>query len=109
MPGPRGREPTRRAQSASLKAVIGSPCASMPASSGKAQSSSSIITPFSAFCAFSIGHLEQLQDDRLVLAEHLAGGDAEEQGVADLAGGAGDRDADGGLAHGDSKDEGVDG
>ena len=39
--------------------------------------------------------LEQLQDDRLVGAEHLAVGDAEQQAVADLAGGAGHRDADG--------------
>ena len=39
--------------------------------------------------------LEQLQDHRLILAEHFAGGDAEEEGVADLAGGAGDGDADG--------------
>ena len=45
--------------------------------------------------------LEQLQDDGLVLAEHLAGGDAEEEGVADLAGGAGDGDADG-CFHGQS-------
>ena len=45
---------------------------------------------------------EHLQDDRLVLAEHLAGGDAEQQGVADLAGGTGDGNADGGLHGGDS-------
>ena len=38
---------------------------------------------------------QQLQDDRLVLAQHFAGGDAEQQGVADLAGGAGDGNADG--------------
>ena len=43
--------------------------------------------------------LEELQDDRLVLAEHLAGGDPEQQAVADLAGGAGDGDANG-LLHG---------
>ena len=67
----------------------------MPASSGNAQSSSSIITPLSAACALSSGSLEQLQDHRLVLAEHVAGGDAEQQAVADLAGGAGDGDADG--------------
>ena len=34
--------------------------------------------------------LEQAQHDRLVLAEHLTGRDAEEQRVADLAGGPGD-------------------
>ena len=41
--------------------------------------------------------LEHLQDDRLVLAEHFAGGDAEQQGVTDLAGGAGDGDTNGGF------------
>ena len=50
-----------------------------------------------------VGDLEQLQDDRLVLAEHLARGDAEQQGIADLAGGAGDRDSNGCLAHGISR------
>ena len=47
-----------------------------------------------------VGNLEQLQDHGLVLAEHLAGGDAKEQGIADLAGGAGDGDADGGFIMG---------
>ena len=68
-------------------------------SSGNAQSSSSIATPFSASWTLSIGHLQQLQDERLVLAEHLAGGDAEEEAVADVPGGAGDGDAEGGGAH----------
>src|SRR5690554_2441818 len=45
------------------------------------------------------GDLEQLQDDRLVLAQHVAGGDAEGEGVADLAGSAGDGNTDG-LFHG---------
>ena len=40
------------------------------------------------------GDLEQLQDQRLVLAEHLAGSDAEEEGVADVAGRTGHRHAD---------------
>ena len=47
-----------------------------------------------------VGNLQQLQDHRLVVAEHVAGGDAEQQAVADLAGGAGDGDANGGF-HGD--------
>ena len=38
--------------------------------------------------------LEQLQRDRGVGPEHRAGGDAEEQAVADLAGSPGDGDAD---------------
>ena len=37
-----------------------------------------------------VGDFEQLQDDRLVLAQHFAGGDAEQQGVTDLTSGAGD-------------------
>ena len=41
------------------------------------------------------GDLEQLQDHGLIGAEHRAAGDAEQQAVADLAGGAGDGDADG--------------
>ena len=44
--------------------------------------------------------LEQAQHDRLVLAEELARGDAEQERVADLAGGAGDGDVEGGLSHG---------
>src|SRR6185437_6522505 len=46
-----------------------------------------------------VGNLEQLQDDRLVLAEHLARRNAKEEGISDLAGGTGDCDSDGGLAH----------
>ena len=41
--------------------------------------------------------LEQLQDDGLVVAQHGAAGDAEQEAVADLAGGPGDSDTDGGL------------
>ena len=43
--------------------------------------------------------LEQLQDHRLVGAEQLAAGNAEDEGVADLACGAGDGDSDWGGAH----------
>ena len=46
-----------------------------------------------------LGQVEQLQDDGLVLAQHFATGDAEQQAVADLAGGAGDSNAHGGFAH----------
>ena len=55
MPGPRGREPTSSATSTSLNASRGSPWAVIDCSNGNAQSSSSIMTPFSAFCAFSSG------------------------------------------------------
>ena len=66
---------------------------SIPRSSGKAQSSSSIAVPSAALTASGIS--SRLQLDRRVGAEHLAAGDAEEQRVADLAGGAGDGDLDG--------------
>src|SRR5437899_697749 len=39
--------------------------------------------------------LEHAEDDRLICTEHLAGGDPEEERVADLAGRTGDRDLDG--------------
>jgi hypothetical protein len=52
-------------------------------------------------------HLEEAQNDRLVLAQHFAGGDAKNDGVTDLAGCAGDRDSNGGLAHGNLQDERV--
>ena len=44
-----------------------------------------------------LGQVEQLEDDRLVFAEHFAGGDAEQQAITDLAGGAGDGNAHGAL------------
>ena len=43
---------------------------------------------------------EKLQDDRLVLAQHFACRDSKHQAVADLAGGAGDGDADGSFHEG---------
>ena len=46
-----------------------------------------------------IGNLQQAQIHLGVRAEHLAGGDAEEDRVADLAGRSGDCDVDGGIAH----------
>jgi hypothetical protein len=46
------------------------------------------------------GDLQQAQLDRHVRAEQLAGGDAEEQGVTDLAGRAGDGDVHGSAGHG---------
>jgi hypothetical protein len=48
---------------------------------------------------FVVGNLEQLQNHRLIGAEHFAGGDAEEERIADLACGAGDGDADGRFGH----------
>ena len=98
MPLVRGRAPTSRATLAPSKATFGSSVMSMPCSSGKAQSSSSMAVPSAAFSAG--GDLQQAQLDRHVRAEQLAGGDAEEQGVADLAGRAGDGDVDGSAGHG---------
>src|SRR6202035_5604618 len=45
--------------------------------------------------------LQQPQLDWRVRAEQVPGGDAEQQRVADLAGGAGDGDVDGGAGHND--------
>jgi hypothetical protein len=39
--------------------------------------------------------IQQMKNHRLVVAEHGAGGDTKQQGIADLAGGAGDGDANG--------------
>ena len=46
---------------------------------------------------FLVRNLEQLQIDRLVLAEHLSRRDAKQQRVADLPGGARDGDTNGRL------------
>lgn len=46
------------------------------------------------------GDLQETEPDRHVRAEQLAGGDAEEQGVTDLAGRAGDGDVHGSAGHG---------
>ena len=40
-------------------------------------------------------NFDQMQNDGLVRAEHRAGGDAEQEGITDLAGGAGDCDSNG--------------
>ncbi|MGC4031093.1 MAG: hypothetical protein QM754_05015 [Tepidisphaeraceae bacterium] len=50
------------------------------------------------FHGFFDRNFKQLEDDRLVRAEHRAFGDAEQQGVTDLAGGARDGDSNG-LLH----------
>ena len=47
-------------------------------------------------------HFQQLQDHGLVFAQHFARGDAEQQGVTDLTGGAGDGNANRLLAHGEN-------
>jgi hypothetical protein len=57
----------------------------------------------SAFCGLLVRDFQQLQDDRLVLAQHFARGDAEQQGVTDLTSGAGNGNADGLFAHGNSR------
>ena len=66
------------------KACAASSVTSMPASSGNAQSNSSSAVPSAAFTACR--DLQQLQVDRRVGAEHLAGRDPEQQRVADLTG-----------------------
>ena len=55
---------------------------------------------FERFKGFFDRGLDELQDDRLVRAEHGAGSDPEEKGVTNLAGGAGNCDTDG-IFHGE--------
>jgi len=43
------------------------------------------------------GGFDELEDDRLVGAEHRAGGDAEQERITDLTGGAGDSNTDWGF------------
>ena len=69
----------------------------MPLSSGKRA-----IVEFHAHAVqgghgFFVGNFDEVQDDRLVRAERRAGGDAEQEGITDLAGGAGDSNANGVL------------
>ncbi len=93
MPGPRGLEPTRMHQSASLNATFGSPVSTMPAQEREGAVVELHRDALERLLDRLDRDLEQLQDDRLVLAEHLARGDARQDAVADLTGGAGDGDA----------------
>ena len=93
MPGPRGRAPTSSATWQSRKATCASSVATTLPSVGKAQSSSSITTPCSAPSAG--GDLQQMQVHARVGPEQAPGGNPEGEGIADLAGSAGDRDVDG--------------
>ena len=45
-----------------------------------------------SFQDFRHVHFDEVEDDGLVRPEHFAGGDAEQEGITDLAGGAGDCD-----------------
>ena len=88
---PAGR-PRRRRRPRLASSVM-----SMPASSGKAQSSSSIAVPSAALSAGVIS--SRLSRTGVSGPSMCAGGDPEQQRVADLAGCSGDRHRDGGLAH----------
>ncbi len=55
--------------------------------------------------ALSLREVEQLEDYGLVLAEQVAVGDAKQQGVSDLTGGAGNGNALCGLGHESSPNE----
>ena len=56
-------------------------------------------TPLQRGHGFFIGDFDEVQNDRLVRAERRAGGDAEQEGITDLAGRAGDGHANGSFAH----------
>ena len=95
MPALRGTEPTSSAHDVPSKAVLRSEVATMSCT----QREGAVVELHDHALEHLHGRLdlEQAQHDRLVLAEQLARGDAEEEGVADLAAGAGDGDVDGGL------------
>ena len=95
MPGPRGRAPTSRPTLQPSKASLGSSVMSI---SAQQREGAVVELHRGALGGLDrVGDLEQAQLDRGVGAEHLAAGDAEQQRVADLAGGAGDGDLDGGA------------
>ena len=77
MPFERGRAPTSSATFTPSKALVASSKISVEASSGKAQSCSSIAVPSAAFTASGISSRPQV--DLLVGAEHLAARDPEQQ------------------------------
>ena len=96
MPLVRGREPTSSATLVPSKASAGWSCRSRPASSGKAQSIE--LHRHALQRAHRLRDLQQAQIDRLLGAEQLPAGDAKDDAVADLTGGAGDGDSYG-IAH----------
>ena len=86
IPALRGIEPTSRAQEVPSKAVSRSVVVTMSLTRGKAQSSSSITTPSRAFIPGSIS--SRRSTTGWSGPNSCTRGDAEEEGVADLAGGA---------------------
>jgi hypothetical protein len=48
---------------------------------------------------FFIGDFDEMENNGLIRAEHRAGGDAEQEGITNLTGSAGNRDSDGGCIH----------
>jgi len=89
MPGPRGLAPTSRHQLASLKPTVG-----VGGLDDALEEREGAVVEFHGDAFEGLEGLldrglDQLEDDRLVGAEHRAGGDAEEEGVTDLAGSSG--------------------
>ena len=100
MPALRGTEPTSRAHDVPSKAVLRSDVATMSCTRGKAPSSISMQTPSSAFMAGSISS----RRSTIGWSSPRSWPEAmrKRMRVADLAGGAGDGDVDGGLrCHGE--------
>ena len=104
MPLVRGREPTRSATSAPSKAGLG-----LVGLNDAAQQREGAVVELHGHAPEGVQSrrdLQQLELDRLVRAQQVAVGDAEEEAVADLAGGAGHGYA-GGGGHGSHATEGV--
>ena len=95
MPGPRGRAPTSRAMLVPSKAFFGSSVMST-----RLQQREGAVVELHRGALGGLHRLRDLQQaqlDRGVGAEHLTAGDAEQQGVADLSGGARNGDLHGGA------------
>ena len=90
IPGPRGRAPTSRPTLQPSKAAFG---VVVDVDAGEQREGAVVELHRGALGGLhGLRDLEQVQVDRRVGAEHLAGGDPEEQRVADLAGCTGDCD-----------------
>ncbi len=57
------------------------------------------------FLCFFVRDFKQLQNDRLIFAEQVAVGDAEQKGIADLTSGAGNGNTQRGLSHVESPEK----
>ena len=90
MPFVRGREPTSSAMFDAVEGIVGVVVQVKPGE--QREGAVDELHRHALKRAHRLGDLQQPQIDRLVGAEQLPGGDAKDEAVADLPGGAGDGD-----------------